>query len=427
MQNAPQSLHQRRDELEARIASFAASANAAQYRLLQAIGEFDALDGWCASGCRSYAEWLSYRIGMTIGPARERVRVARALRELPNTSAEMKSGQLSYCKARAITRVATPESDQEWVELARLSTGRQLEQMTQLHGREKTDAFGEKTEHDPSKDTWLRHHFDDGMMVIQVRIEPEEGERVLTALRAARDTLRDEGEKNVPAGTSSPPTMLDALGAVAESFLAHGLGARSGGERNMVLLRTSKGQLTGDASIGDQIDEGPVVPPETAQRLSCDASIVEVTEVTEVTEDGPRPRVLDIGRRTRSIPPAIRRALTLRDGGCRFPGCCNTRYVDAHHITHWAHGGEAKLENLALLCHRHHKLVHEGGYSIHADFSFWNPEGQQLHEAAPPLPTATAPPQRAPVELIPYVSSVDLSMATAGVRQVERERRARAG
>ena len=427
MQNAPQTLHQRRDELEARIASSAASANAAQYRLLQAIGEFDALDGWCASGCRSYAEWLSYRIGMTIGPARERVRVARALRELPNISAEMKSGQLSYCKARAITRVATPESDQEWVDLARLSTGRQLEQMTQLHGREKTDAFGEKTEHDPSKDTWLRHHFDDGMMVIQVRVEPEEGERVLTALRAARDTLRDEGEKNVPAGT--PPTMLDGLEAVAESFLAHGLGARCGGERNMVLLRTSKAQLTGETSVGGRIDGGPVVPPETARRLSCDASVVEVveaTEVTEVVEDKHRTRVLDMGRRTRSIPPAIRRALTVRDGGCCFPGCSNTRYVDAHHITHWAHGGETKLENLALLRSHHHKLVHEGGYSIREDFSFWNPAGRQLPEAAPPLPAPAPTPPSDPVELTPYVSPVDLSMATDGVRRVE-ALRARAG
>ena len=443
MPNDPGSLHQRRDELEAQIASFAASANAAQYRLLEAIGEFDAIDGWCASGCRSCAEWLSYRIGMTLGPARERVRVARALRELPKISAEMESGQLSYCKARAITRVATPESDEEWVELARLSTGSQLEQMTRLYGREKTDAFGDKTDDQNSRETWLRHHFDEGMMVIQVRVEPEDGERVLAALRAARDTLRDEGETNVSAGTSSPqtvsdvsaetsspqtvsdvsagtsspPTMLDGLSAVAEAFMAHGLGARCGGERNMVLLRTSRAQLGGDTHVGGRIDDGPVVTSETAQPLSCDASVVEVTG------DEHGANVLDIGRRTRSIPPAIRRALTVRDEGCRFPGCNNTRYVDAHHIEHWAHGGETKLQNLALLCHRHHQLVHEGGYSIREDFSFWNPEGQQLHESAPPLPVATEPPPADPVGLIPYVRDVDLTMATEGVRRVERCRR----
>ncbi len=194
---------------------------------------------------------------MTLGPARERVRVARALRGLPRISAEMESGQLSWCKARAITRVATPESDGEWVELARLSTGSQLEQMTRLYRREradvfgheshasgdqadvagvttdeaghrsdatahKTDMFGPKTKPSPPKEAWLRHHFDDGLMVIQVRVEPEDGERVLAALRAARDTLRDEGEQNVSAGASgtpSPPTMLDeqrALNAPAQ-------------------------------------------------------------------------------------------------------------------------------------------------------------------------------------------------------------------
>ena len=213
--------------------------------------------------------------------------------------------------------------------------------------------------------------------------------------------------------------MLDGLSAVAESFMADGLGARCGGERNMVLLRTGRAQLAGETSVGGRIDEGPVVSSETAQRLSCDASVVEVA-VAEATEHEHGARGLDIGRRTRSIPPAIRRALRVRDEGCRFPGCSNTRYVDAHHIKHWADGGETKLENLALLCHRHHQLVHEGGYSIREDFSFWNPEGRQLHEAAPPLPAATAPPPADPVGLVPWVRDVDLAMVTEGVRRVER-------
>ena len=260
--------------------------------------------------------------------------------------------------------------------------------------------------------------------------------------------------------------MLDGLGAIAESFMAHGLGARTGGERHMVLLRTSRAQLAGETFVGGRIDGGPVVPPETAQRLSCDASVVEVIVdgvalvgvseldvselevcelevsddevsddevsddeviVGEVTEHQHRARVLDIGRRTRSIPPAIRRALTVRDEGCRFPGCSNTRYVDAHHIKHWADGGETKLENLVLLCHRHHRLVHEGGYSLREDFSFWNPEGRQLHEAATPLPVATEPPPADPVGLIPWVRSADLTMATEGVRWVERRQHSRAG
>ena len=73
--------------------------------------------------------------------------------------------------------------------------------------------------------------------------------------------------------------------------------------------------------------------------------------------------LLDVGRKTRTVPPAMRRALDHRDGGCRFPGCGN-RFCDAHHITHWADGGETRLDNLVLLCRRHHRAVHEEGFGV---------------------------------------------------------------
>jgi hypothetical protein len=97
----------------------------------------------------------------------------------------------------------------------------------------------------------------------------------------------------------------------------------------------------------------PPIPVETVRRLSCDASLLRVLE-------NPHGEPLDVGRKTRSIPPNIRRALNSRDGGCRFPGCTHQRYVDAHHIEHWAEGGETKLSNLVTLCRLHHRLVHEG-------------------------------------------------------------------
>jgi hypothetical protein len=92
-----------------------------------------------------------------------------------------------------------------------------------------------------------------------------------------------------------------------------------------------------------------------------------------------------VGRKTRSIPPAIRRALKRRDGGCRFPGCTATRFVDAHHVHHWADGGETKMDNLVLLCRRHHRLVHEGGFGLEArpdrSFRFSLPDGALLPDA----------------------------------------------
>jgi hypothetical protein len=91
---------------------------------------------------------------------------------------------------------------------------------------------------------------------------------------------------------------------------------------------------------------------------------------------------LSVGRKTRVVPQAIKRALWARDKGCRFPGCRHTRYVDAHHIEHWSAGGETSLENLMLLCSRHHALVHEGGFRIEKDYRdrwfFRRPDGRAV-------------------------------------------------
>ena len=111
------------------------------------------------------------------------------------------------------------------------------------------------------------------------------------------------------------------------------------------------------------------------RRLACDASLLRVLE-------NPQGEPLDVGRKTRSIPPNIRRALNSRDGGCRFPGCTHQRYVDAHHIEHWADGGETKLANLVTLCRLHHRLVHEGEIMIEitptGGWRFLHPDGRHF-------------------------------------------------
>ena len=124
-----------------------------------------------------------------------------------------------------------------------------------------------------------------------------------------------------------------------------------------------------------EIEDGPHVTAETSRRIACDCSVVGIKE----DENG---EPLSIGRRSRSIPPAMRRALRMRDGGCRFPGCTNTRFVDGHHIKHWADGGETSLENLVLLCRHHHHLVHEGGFAcekaVDGELLFTDPTTQLL-------------------------------------------------
>lgn len=209
--------------------------------------------------------------------------------------------------------------------------------------------------------TW--HRDDDGSLVVQGRLSPEDGAVVVKALEAAADVRSAERKS----GSAEPPLPkegadgwgarnADALATMAETLLATGPTAQPGGERYQVVVHadaeTLAGHNDGDYSDGDccEIDDGPAIAAETARRLSCDASLVAMIEA-----DG---EPLNVGRKTRSIPPAIRRALRSRDGGCRFPSCTNRRFVDGHHVRHW---GETSLDNLVELCRRHHRLATKAG------------------------------------------------------------------
>ena len=129
-----------------------------------------------------------------------------------------------------------------------------------------------------------------------------------------------------------------------------------------------------------EFEHGPSMPAETARRLACDASVVALVE----NEDG---EPLNVGRKTRTISAPLRRALNARDKGCRFPGCANSRYIDAHHVEHWANGGETKPSNLVSLCRFHHRAVHEGGIRIEilddGALRFVKPNGVAVDSVAP--------------------------------------------
>jgi hypothetical protein len=166
---------------------------------------------------------------------------------------------------------------------------------------------------------------------------------------------------------------------VAESFLKHGGQALTGGERHQIIVHVDAETLRESTAGRCEIEQGPALPAETVRRLACDSSVVALVE-------NERGEPLNVGRKTRSIPPALRRALNARDQGCRFPGCTHTRYVDAHHVHHWAHGGETRASNLVSLCRPHHRLVHEGGVRVQVlddgAFRFVRPDGRAFEGPA---------------------------------------------
>ncbi len=345
-------------DLEQELASLAAHIYAGTCRFLELVAEVDRRG---ELACTT-SEWLAWRCGLTPRTAREHVRVARQLRELPLIRGAFAGGQISFAKLRALTRIAQPESEEELLEPALHLTAAQLERAVRAYRRVTTEEAVAVQEN-----AYLHHYWDeDGSLVLEGRLAPEDGAIFLQALDAARER-----------GSAEPqPTNADALVAMAEAA-SSGAG-RSGGDRYQVIVHVDESALGG----GCELEEGPPLAPETARRLACDASLVEIRE-----RDG---KPMSVGRKTRSIPPALRRALKRRDRGCRFPGCENYRFVDAHHIRHWAHGGETKIDNLVLLCRRHHRLVHEGGYSVERlskdRLRFRGPHGAPIPDSPRPPP-----------------------------------------
>lgn len=368
-------------ELVARITELAGYLNAAHYHWLTLIAEFDRRKGWSDGGSRSCAHWLNWKVGLDLGAAREKVRVAQALGALPRISAAMQRGKLSYSKVRALTRVAEPATEDYLLSIALHGTAHHVEKLVRCYRRVcEAQELGREA-HQQARRELVFHYDDDGSLVIRARLPAEAGAVLLKALEAAGTDLPrpDVSAETSEANESPTARRADALGAIAESFLKSGPAALSGGDRQQIVVHVDAATLRHRHAGRCELEDGPGVSAETVRRLGCDASLVMMID-NEAGEP------LDIGRKTRSIPPAMRRALRSRDRGCRFPGCTHTRFVDGHHIHHWADGGETKLSNLVSLCRFHHRQVHEGGVTIQllddGALRFLRPDGRPFDEAS---------------------------------------------
>lgn len=372
-------------DLEARITELTGHLNAATYYWLTLVAEFDRREGWGGDGAtRSCAHWLNWKCGIDLGAARERVRVAHALESLPRISAAMREGRLSYSKVRAITRVASEATEETFLQIAIHGTAHHVEKLVRVFRRAKEaeELSREAQQQERRGVMWL--YDPDGSLVIKATLPAEVGAIFIQAMEAAVKSAQPTvtaAEKDVP-GQPSPLAhrRADALARIAESFLKHGEQELPAPERQQIVVHVDVQTLKNSIAGRCELEDGPSISAETARRLACDASLVTVIE----NEEG---EPLSVGRRSRAISPALRLALNARDRGCRFPGCPNTRYVDAHHIRHWAHGGETKPSNLVSLCRFHHRQVHEGRVAIDVlddgAVRFRKPSGESFESVAP--------------------------------------------
>ena len=470
------------DRLGDQIAELSARIDAATYELLCYLHQFDRRHGW--EGFRSCAHWLNWRTGLDLGAAREKLRVAAALAELPHISAAMACGRLSYSKVRALSRVASPATEARLLAVACGATAAQVERL--VRGWRQADhaaqADGEQLR---LASRMLSTQVDDnGMLVLRARLTPEVGAVLLRAVEAALEQVPTPAA--APAAGDEPTIAqrrADALGLVAESALAGGLDPGNPGDRFQVTVHvpadtlalreppstpprvsaetraasaaasqpvaaaahavieqagglhagreTAAGGASETATATPQIaaetsaasagacepappaaglDAGQAVIEqagglhlgrEAARRVSCDAALVALRH-------GAGGEVLDVGRRTRAVPTGLRRALLDRDRSqCQFPGC-NSPHCDAHHVVHWADGGETRLQNLVLCCRFHHRAVHEEGFQVVADaagqFRFLRPDGVPLPAEPPAACWEGAP-----------LAPTDARLAAAGV------------
>jgi hypothetical protein len=329
---------------------------------------------------------------------------------LPGISKAFSRGELSFSKVRALTRIADSGNESELLHLARQATAAQFEKLVRGYRRVERLQENERATAQRASRGLIYFYDEDGSLVIHARLPADEGALVLQALEAAMDA-QDAAASNAEPGDVTAVTPVttgdnpesadvtavtpaaenrpaqrraDALTTMAQTTLRHGPDSQGGSERYQVVVHVTAETLAMDAAGRCELESGQRLATDTVRRIACDSSLLRITE-----DQAGNP--LDIGRKTRVVSPALRRALQARDDGCRFPGCTHRHYIDAHHIEHWANGGETSVDNLVLLCRHHHHLVHEGGFGLErtADghLRFTRPDGRVI-DAHPVLPAS---------------------------------------
>jgi Domain of unknown function (DUF222)/HNH endonuclease len=399
--------------IEDQITELWGHITAATYRFLELVAEFDRSKRWADIGMYNCAHWLNIYCGIGHVAAREKVRVAHAIEALPRIREAFREGRISYSKVRAMTRVATAENEDVLLNIAIHGTASHVERTVRYYRQVERleDAQRAAATH---RDRYLTMQYEDDAFVIKARLPAEAGALVQQAIERAMEMIESDPSAGDEAARGGHPIgadpddpvsaetiaelqcavpedvypfaarRADALIRLAGCFMTSAAnGTPASSDPWQVVVHIDHALLGGVEPEAEgrpvlcELEDGTPLAVETARRLACDSALVGI-----VDDDDGEP--LNVGRKTRAISPALRRALKARDRGCRFPGCTHTRFTQGHHVEHWANGGETKLSNLITLCHFHHHLVHEGGFGVERTddglYVFTKPDGDALPE-----------------------------------------------
>jgi hypothetical protein len=341
----------------------------------RALTELERREVVARDGHLSLASWMVARHGVAPSTAAGHVRMARALEQMPVAADALSSGDVSsaavslLASAQEVSPGPFARAEDALVDAARALPVTQLRDAV-AQWRESADA--ERAMQDEERRFERRRlHVSaalDGMVRVDGELDASTGQTVLTALRAVEDAgVRSRvghrsGEHHSPSAEPDPRTpaqrRADALGEICRQWLDLAERPLVSGERPHVVVTMDIESLEGRLGRRCGLEDTGPMTSETARRWACDAHVTRV-----ITDGSSQP--LDVGRKTKVVPPALRRAVAVRDGGCAFPGCERpSSWCDVHHIRHWADGGTTSIDNLLLLCRRHHRLVHHRRFTV---------------------------------------------------------------
>lgn len=312
--------------------------------LFRKLAAVDDAGGWKDAGARDAASWVAIRFGVSEWKARRWLHAAHALESLPALRDALADGRLGVDKVVELARFAEFDTEDGLIAWAsRVSIGA-VRRRADLEARRDVEET-----RDAERQRFLTWWYgsDGTRFGLEAELPAADGAIVARALERVLDAIPSMPGEEDPVFASA--RRADALVALCSARIADDPDA----DRATVVVHVR----AGDAAGGADVEGGPVLHPETAKRLLCEARVQTVVE-----DASGRP--MSLGRMTRQPNAAMLRQLRYRDGGCTFPGCGSRRFAKAHHVVWWRDGGLTDLENLVLICSFHHKLVHEHGWRI---------------------------------------------------------------
>jgi hypothetical protein len=369
--------------LEEDVIEIERASRALEAERLRRVAELDARGSFVRDGYLSMSAWLVHRLRIAWSVAGQQVRIARGLRRMPRTREALTAGEVStsaasmLVSAREINAAEFVQVEETLVEAAVTLGARELRGAID-YWREAVDRRSATGDAERSRDRRRLHVSPalDGMVRVDGDLDPETGQVVITALRAVVTAAsRDAFDRS-----TTPQRRADALGEICRQWMDGADRPSIAGERPHLTVTLDLETLERRAGRRCRLDDAGRLSADDARRVACDASVSRVITAGRTVP-------LEIGRRSALVPAALRRAVAVRDGGCRFPGCDRPPgWCDAHHVVHWAEGGQTALHNLVLLCRPHHRMVHQR-FSLRMDRGtpvFARPDGTVLGGAGPP-------------------------------------------